>query len=205
MRILPVLIGGVTLGAANLIAQGTMVPRPVPPMERPMTATADPIVGSARVAYDTMKRYIVAAADEMPERDYGSKPGTMPAADKKEIRTFGQIIGHVAEENFMFCASAQAQAAPPGTETIEQTKTSKADLRQALADSFTYCDRAWAETTDRNAATPGKYPAGIPLPPPTRIGALVFNSSHDAEHYGNLVTYLRARGLVPPSSPPVVK
>jgi len=152
-----------------------------------------------------MKRFIVAAAGEMPEKDYGSKPATIPAADKQEIRTFGQIIGHVAQENFMFCAAAQAQAAPPGTETIEKTKTSKADLQQALADSFSYCDRAWAETTDRNAATPGKYPDGIPLPPPTRIGALVFNSSHDAEHYGNLVTYLRARGLVPPSSQPVVK
>ena len=204
MKVLPVLIG-VALGATSVTAQTTRAPRPVPPMERPTSTTADPIVGSARVAYDTMKRFIVAAAGEMPEKDYGSKPATIPAADKQEIRTFGQIIGHVAQENFMFCAAAQAQAAPPGTETIEKTKTSKADLQQALADSFSYCDRAWAETTDRNAATPGKYPDGIPLPPPTRIGALVFNSSHDAEHYGNLVTYLRARGLVPPSSQPVVK
>jgi uncharacterized damage-inducible protein DinB len=205
MKILAVLIGGVALAAASLAAQGTMAPRPIPPMERPMTATADPIVGSARVAYDTMKRYLVAAADEMPEKDYGSRPATLPAADKKEIRTFGQVIGHVAQENFMFCASAQAQAAPSGTETIEKTKTSKADLQQALADSFNYCDRAWAETTDRNAATAGRYPDGFPLPPTTRLGALVFNSSHDAEHYGNLVTYLRARGLVPPSSPPAAK
>jgi|SRR5579864_659067 len=205
MKVLPLLFGGFALAAAGLAAQGTMAPRPAPPMERPMSATADPIVGSARVAYEAMKRFILAAADEMPEKDYASKPATLPAADKQEIRTFGQIIGHVAQANFMFCASALAQVAPVGTETIEKTKTSKADLQKALADSFSYCDRVWTETTDRNAVTPGKYPDGIPLPPPTRIGALVFNSSHDAEHYGNLVTYLRAKGLVPPSSPPVVK
>jgi hypothetical protein len=205
MKVLPMLLGGVACATASLTAQGTRVPRPVPPMERPMSTTVDPIVGSARVAYDEMKGFIVAAAEEMPERDYGSKPATMPAADKQEIRTFGQIIGHVAQENFMFCASAQAQAAPPGTETLEKTGTSKADLQKALADSFRYCDRAWDQTTDRNATAPGKYPDGIPLPPPTRIGALIFNSSHDAEHYGNLVTYLRARGLVPPSSQPVGK
>jgi hypothetical protein len=205
MKVLPLLLGSLALAAASVIAQGTMAPRPAPPMERPLSTTADPIVGSARVAYDEMKRYIVAAADEMPEKDYGSKPATIPAADKQEIRTFGQIIGHVAQENFMFCASAQAQTAPAGTETIEKTRTSKADLQKALADSFSYCDRAWAGTTDRTAATPGKYPDYIPLPAPTRLGALVFNSSHDAEHYGNLVTYLRARGLVPPSSQPVAK
>jgi hypothetical protein len=204
MKVLPVLIG-VALGATSVTAQTTRAPRPVPPMERPTSTTADPIVGSARVAYDTMKGFIVAAADEMPEKDYASKPATLPAADKQEIRTFGQIIGHVAQANFLFCASALAQAAPAGTETIETTRTSKADLQKALADSFSYCDRVWAGTTDRNAVTPGKYPAGIPLPPPTRLGALVFNSSHDAEHYGNLVTYLRAKGLIPPSSPQVVK
>ena len=78
----------------------------------------------------------------------------------------------------MFCASAQAQTAAAGlTETIEKTRTSKADLQKALADSFNYCDRAWAGTTDSNAAAPGKYPDGIPLPAPTRIGALVFNAS----------------------------
>src|SRR5579864_1217721 len=199
------LLGGLVFAAASLTAQGTVAPRPMPPMKRPMSATADPIVASTRVAYDEMKGFILTAADEMPEKDYGFRPATLPAADKREIRTFGQILGHVAQENFMFCASALAQTAPTETETIEKTRTSKPDLQQALADSFNYCDRAWAGTTDINAATPGKFPDFVPLPAPTRLGALVFNGSHDAEHYGNLVTYLRARGLVPPSSPQVAK
>jgi hypothetical protein len=205
MKVLTLLLGGIAFATASLIAQGTRALRPMPPTERPMSTTADPIVASAKVAYDTMRRFIVVAADEMPEKDYGSRPAAIPAADKQAIRTFGQIIGHIAQENFMFCASAQAQTAPAGTETIEKIRTSKADLQVALADSFNYCDRVWAETTDRNAASPGKYPEGLPLPAPTRLGALVFNASHDAEHYGNLVTYLRIKGLVPPSSAPAGK
>ena len=35
-----------------------------------------------------------------------------------------------------------------------------------------------------------------------RFWALVMNTSHDDEHYGNLVTYLRINGMVPPSSKP---
>jgi uncharacterized damage-inducible protein DinB len=205
MKVLPLWLGGIALAAASLAAQGTMAPRPAPPMERPASTTADPIVASARGPYDEMKAYLVAAASEMPEKDYAFRPAAMPAADKQEIRTFGQVIAHVAQENYMFCAAALGQPQPAGTETIEKTKTTKADLQQALADSFSYCDRAWAGTTDRNAVTPGKYPAGFTLPRPTRLGALVLNSSHDAEHYGNLVTYLRVRGLVPPSSQPAVK
>ena len=33
-----------------------------------------------------------------------------------------------------------------------------------------------------------------------RLNVLQFNIAHDMEHYGNLVTYLRIKGLVPPSS-----
>jgi hypothetical protein len=29
---------------------------------------------------------------------------------------------------------------------------------------------------------------------------LIYNTSHTNEHYGNLVTYMRLQGLVPPSS-----
>ena len=113
MKVPPLLLGGIALAATSLVAQGTMAPRPVPPMERPMSATADPIVASARVAYDTMKRYIVAAADEMPEKDYGSKPATRPAADKQEIRTFGQIIGHMWRRRTSCSARRRRRRRPP--------------------------------------------------------------------------------------------
>jgi hypothetical protein len=34
----------------------------------------------------------------------------------------------------------------------------------------------------------------------TRLGVLSFNTAHDNEHYGNIVTYMRLKSLVPPSS-----
>jgi hypothetical protein len=35
-----------------------------------------------------------------------------------------------------------------------------------------------------------------------RLGALTINNMHDLEHYGNMVTYMRMKGIVPPSSEP---
>ena len=172
-------LGLTMLAVASLGAQ-TTTPRPMPPMERPADTGANPIVTSVKGAYDNMKGYLLAAAAEMPDKDYGFRPATLPAADKAEIRPFGQVVGHVAQENFLFCAAAQGQAPAAATQTIEKTKTTKADLVQALTDSFAACDRAWAGTTDKNASQAGKYPDGFPLPPPTRLGALVFNTAHDA-------------------------
>ncbi len=33
-----------------------------------------------------------------------------------------------------------------------------------------------------------------------RMSALIVNNMHNMEHYGNLVTYMRMKGIVPPSS-----
>jgi hypothetical protein len=35
---------------------------------------------------------------------------------------------------------------------------------------------------------------------PLSLGALNFNNVHNWEHYGNLVTYMRIKNVVPPSS-----
>jgi hypothetical protein len=32
------------------------------------------------------------------------------------------------------------------------------------------------------------------------LGMLAFNNMHDYEHYGNMVTYMRLKNIVPPSS-----
>ena len=82
-------------------------------------------------------------------------------------------------------------------ETWAETKTSKADISAALAASFAYCDQVWGATTDASGAQPVKMPFGPAMP---RLGALWFNTSHDFEHYGNIVTYLRLNKMVPPSS-----
>lgn len=190
--------GFVCLGVA-LAAQGTTRPKPAPPMERPQT-TANPLVESMQATYNAYKSYFIAASKEMPDDGYGFRPQTQPAADHKEVRTFSQLMGHIASENYTFCAAAEGAAAPAGTSDIEQAKDAKADLTKAVADSFAFCDRVWAATTDKNASTPEELPFNMGHN--TRLGVLLFSAAHDAEHYGNVVTYLRAKGLVPPSSQP---
>lgn len=167
--------------------------RPQSPM-----AAANPITDSTKGYYEAVKDWITRSAAQMADTDYGFRPATMPAPDKQSIRTFGAIIGHVAQENFMFCSTASGMTQPAGADTIEKSKTTKADLQQALADSFAFCDKAWAATTDTNAKTGTELPFNMGKS--TRLGTLTMNTSHDAEHYGNLVTYFRAKGMVPPSS-----
>ena len=70
----------------------------------------------------------------------------------------------------------------------------QADLQKALQDSITYCARAYA-VTDAQLAEP------VPTRRvPFRAQPLIFNAAENYEHYGNMVTYMRIKGLVPPSS-----
>ena len=111
------------------------------------------------------------------------------------MRSFGQLIGHVANANYMLCSRIGGEKSP-STEDVEKTKTAKADLVKAVNDSFAYCETVLGKMTEANAAEAidwfrGKQP---------RLAAFNMNTMHDWEHYGNIVTYLRLKGLVPPSS-----
>jgi uncharacterized damage-inducible protein DinB len=80
---------------------------------------------------------------------------------------------------------------------IEKEKTAKKDLVAALEASFTFCESAFAGLTGARANETVKFF----LPGThTRLGILAFNTAHDFEHYGNIVTYMRLKGMVPPSS-----
>ena len=145
-------------------------------------------VGAAKGMWQAMTNYIAAAAEQMPEKDYAFRP-------THDVRTFGQMIGHVAGAQAMICAAALGEK---GTgEDIEKTATTKAALIAALKTTTQYCQRAYAQT-DATAAGSTTLFGG----PMIRLNALVLNAAHNAEHYGNLVTYLRIRGMTPPSSQP---
>jgi len=133
--------------------------------------------------------WIERAAEKMPEEQYAFKPD--PAS-----RSFGQILGHVADANYTFCSGVLGETGPsPG---IEKTKTTKAELTAALRDAFAYCKRAYDALTDAGATETVKA-FGQER---NKLGVLWFNASHNLEHYGNLVVYMRTKGIVPPSSEP---
>jgi hypothetical protein len=100
----------------------------------------------------------------------------------------------VAGAQYLICAAALGEPARR-EDDIEKTRTRKADLVAALKASTQYCTKAYAQT-DRSAQQATKL-FGQER---TRLFALGLNANHNAEHYGNLVTYLRLNGIVPPSS-----
>jgi uncharacterized damage-inducible protein DinB len=144
-------------------------------------------VGTTRELWQGLAAYITGAAEDMPEAKYGYKPVAT-------VRSFGQIIGHVAGSQYLICAAALGDP-PRAEDEIEKSKTTKADLVAALKASTEYCKRAYAQT---DAAAQGQTELfGAKR---TRLYALGLNATHDGEHYGNLITYLRMNGMVPPSS-----
>jgi uncharacterized damage-inducible protein DinB len=152
------------------------------------SAQADVAVSASRGTWQQMTAYITKAAEELSEADYAYKPVAT-------VRTFGQLIGHVAGAQYMFCAAALGD--PPRDEgDVERTKTTKAALVEALKASTEYCRRAYAQT-DAVATTTKVSLFGQQQ---TRLFVLTLNATHNGEHYGNIVTYMRMKGLVPPSS-----
>jgi uncharacterized damage-inducible protein DinB len=152
-------------------------------------AADNPISAANKAWYGMVKNNVVRAAEKMPEENYGFKPSP-------DVRSFGQLVGHVADANNRLCSVASGGTAPGSG--IEKSKTSKADLVQALKDSFTYCDKAYDAMTDQSGAEMVKFFGQERA----KLGVLEFNNMHDNEHYGNMVTYLRIKGIVPPSSEP---
>ena len=149
---------------------------------------ADPTVASIKGTFDLVKGNILKAAAQVPDDMYAFKP-------TPDIRSMGALFAHIADANFMFCAAASGEK--PTMSGIEKEKTAKKDVVAALEASFTFCESAFSGMTTARANEtikfflPGTH---------TRIGVLAVNNAHDYEHYGNVVTYMRLKGLVPPSS-----
>lgn len=167
-------------GPAIALAQDQQ-PKPAPP---PITASA-----GLKNLYTNVKGWIIRAAEAMPEENYSFKP-------TPEVRSFGEILGHVANTQYTFCAPPK-KVVNPNKDDIEKTATTKAALVAALKEAFAFCDPAYdladAGLTEMVKSGQREVAAGY---------GLTFNVAHNFEHYGNIVTYMRLKGMVPPSSEP---
>ena len=155
--------------------------------QAPATPPANPITASEKGFYSFVSGAVVGAAQKMPEENYSFKP-------TPEVRSFGQLVGHVADASYMFCSQAIGEANP--SKDIEKTKTSKADLVAALQGGVAYCNKAFDSMTDAKGSQMVKF-FNFNL---ARLTLFSINSAHTDEHYGNMVTYLRLKGIVPPTS-----
>jgi uncharacterized damage-inducible protein DinB len=138
--------------------------------------------------YDVIKRDIVDAAEAMPEGEYAFRA-------TPQVRTFAELIGHIADSQNFFCGVA-AGANPEYADRVESSGGTKAALIKALKESVAACDQVYGRTDPANALALVPSGRGDAL----RGMILLDNVSHDNEHYGNIVTYMRLKGHVPPST-----
>jgi uncharacterized damage-inducible protein DinB len=160
-----------------------------PPPTAAAASQVDPFTAHSKVVWEGTKTILLRSAEKMPEENYSFRP-------TDAVRSFGQVLGHVADSQYAFCSRALGEKNP--APKIEQTKTSKADLITALKGAFAYCDRAYVGMTDASGAQMVKL-FGSDTP---KLGVLTVTSLHAVEHYGNLVTYMRMKNIVPPTSEP---
>ena len=148
--------------------------------------TADPLA-DVRSQWKSQIVNITKAADELTDAEYAYKP-------VKTVRSFGELVGHVAGTQDMICAAVLGEK-QPAEDAIEKSAKTKAALVAALKASTAHSDKAYAIPAAQMGVMIDMFGDKS-----TKFGALALNAVHDGEHYGNIVTYMRMQGKVPPSS-----
>jgi uncharacterized damage-inducible protein DinB len=148
----------------------------------------NPMMAAIKAQHDVAKGYILKTAEMLPENLYSFRA-------TPEVRTIAQLIGHIADGTNSICGGAGG-GKPPAV-NAEKSMTTKAQLTKAIADAMATCDKVIAEMDDKKAMEATKFFIGGMS---TRGMIIAFNTAHNFEHYGNLVTYMRLNKIVPPST-----
>ncbi|MEX2582972.1 MAG: DinB family protein [Gemmatimonadota bacterium] len=149
-------------------------------------ALAEAVTSGLTGRFETVSGHVLSAAEGVPEEQYSYRP-------TDEVRTLGEMFGHVAVAQFAYCAAISGAELPA---SARGAATSKADIVQRVSASRDFCIGVYRGTTGE--ALGGAV--SIFGNEDTRVGGLIQNLAHSNLHYGNIVTYMRALGLVPPSS-----
>jgi len=144
------------------------------------------LVADTKANYEAVAKYLLDAARAMPPESYSFRP--VP-----ELRTFAQLVGHIAEAQYIACSLVRGQDYQP--RQIDRL-VAKDELVPALEAAVGFCRESW------NRLVPGQLADPITLfgQKRTKLGTMDIATAHAFEHYGNMVTYLRMKGIVPPSS-----
>ncbi|HEX6060138.1 MAG TPA: DinB family protein [Gemmatimonadaceae bacterium] len=178
-----------TLAAASLVALAAAPAGAQAAASAPAPAPAPTSTGVAAIrgVYQGAQRNLLAVAEQLPDSAFAWRPTA-------QVRTAGELLAHVANAHNMICSAALGEA-NPADENYEKTRTTKAAIADALRTSSAVCERAFAQSDADAAATTKLFGRDQ-----SRMSALAVVAIHDWEHYGNLVTYMRILGMVPPSS-----
>ena len=151
--------------------------------------SANPLTANAKLQFGALTGFVIRSAEKVPEDLYSFRA-------TPEVRSMAELFGHVADAMFAMCATA-AGSKPPRT-GIEKAVTAKPALVAALKEGVSYCNTVYDGMTDQKGTETVPFYFG----PTPRLSVLYFVVTHTYEHYGNLVTYMRLKNIVPPSSEP---
>jgi uncharacterized damage-inducible protein DinB len=178
------------LAAAGTIAVAQQPPAAPAAVPAAAPQTAPSLVAEVQTIFNAVKGNITKSAALFPEEKYTWQPTPL-------VRSWARLLAHVADDNNGACSALVGQPRPARLDSEDSqnsaaNKMSKADLEKALADSFALCDKAFAAVTDATMMERNGNRS--------KIGTLIYDTSHINEHYGNIVTYMRLNNLVPPST-----
>ena len=154
------------------------------------------MAASLKAMHQVIRRNLAEAAAAMPAEEYSFKP-------TPQVRSFAELVGHVINGNSYFCSQARGDKPTFGGDY--SNTTDKAALVKALNEALASCDATYDGTTDANVNQAVGVQGRGSSKPTTRGLVLMFNTTHNNEHYGNLVVYMRLKNLVPPSTARVQK
>jgi DinB family protein len=154
------------------------------------------LVTEVKTIYTNIHTFITKSVEQFPADKLTWQP--TPA-----VRSWARLIGHITDDNNVACYLLAGETTRPARVDIGDTqespanKLSKDDLLKGYKESVERCNKAFAAVTEANMAERNGPTGGR-----SKIGTLIYNTSHTNEHYGNIVTYMRLNGMVPPSSAP---
>lgn len=138
----------------------------------PLQAQSGPIEELAK-SFNEVHAAVAKSADMVPADRYTYRPVAT-------VRTFGELVAHIADSYVWYCTRASGRNVD-WSDAIEKGRTDKATVTRKLRESLAVCSSAYGNSS-------------------SHVGALINNLGHTNLHYGNIITYLRMMGLVPPSS-----
>lgn len=147
-----------------------------------------PMSDMLRLANDRNRQNLTEAVEKWHE-------GWLDWRPSPEVRTFREQVGHILDTNNMACSSLKGEPVAPGN-TLEKSNLSKVELVAAVKKSFDDCAAVFSKMSDADFGKVLKW--GPQEAPAARMALLV--PYHTALHYGNLITYMRLRGMVPPET-----
>ena len=132
------------------------------------------------------KAYSLEFAEAMPEEHYNFKP-------TPEISSFGEQIVHAAGAAFFFASKIKGEENP--MKEFKAEGKSKAEIKDFLTRSFDYAESALAGLSDEEAAKKIPLFGELTL---TKAETFLTLRDHITHHRGQMVIYLRLKGIKPP-------